>query len=221
MELKFDPQRLFTFLDRDLATIGDNDVFFRAIFKAGLNAFDLCDHIHALKDEAKDDVAIVEPRSLDGADEELGTIGVSTRVCHAQDTGTSVTKLEVLILETIPINGLAASTIAFCEVPALNHEILDYTMKFGSFVPEALFPGSQCTEVLSGLGCSLPIQPDDYATQVFVSVLYVEVHFVGNNWTLYGLSGRQHKNADDQCYEQYITRCHFLWGTTRQKRRGR
>jgi hypothetical protein len=43
------------------------------------------DHVHAFDDLAEDNVLAVEPRGLDGAEEELGPVGVRAGVGHRED----------------------------------------------------------------------------------------------------------------------------------------
>ena len=48
---------------------------------------------------AEDDVFAVEPVGLDGGYEELGPVGVGTRVGHGQKAGGAVLHQEVLVVE--------------------------------------------------------------------------------------------------------------------------
>lgn len=82
-----------------------------------------------------------------------------TSVCHAQQEGTVVLLLEVLIGELLAVNALAASAIALGEVSALDHKLLDHTVESTALVVEgfaalaqALLAGAERAEVLSGLG---------------------------------------------------------------------
>ena len=63
---------LFLFLDslRELPAVGDDDLLGRRAGPAAVG-LDLLDDVHALGDAAEDDVLAVEPRRLDGAEEEL------------------------------------------------------------------------------------------------------------------------------------------------------
>ena len=49
----------------------------------------------------------VNPRSRDGRDEELRSVGVLAGVGHAEQTLAGVTDLEVLILELVTVDRLA------------------------------------------------------------------------------------------------------------------
>ena len=86
-----------------------------------------------------------------GGDEELRAIGILTSVGHAKLSLLGMLQLEVLVGELLSIDGLAASTITFCEISTLNHELLDDTMKSRPFVPKAFFSSSQRSKVLRGL----------------------------------------------------------------------
>lgn len=67
----------------------------------GAELLDLLDDIHTLDNVAEDGVLAIQPGGLDGADEELGTVGVGASVGHGEDTGASVLQGEVLISEPI------------------------------------------------------------------------------------------------------------------------
>jgi hypothetical protein len=125
----------------------------------------------------KDNVLAIQPSSLNGGNEELRSIGVLTSIGHRQETRTSVTKLEVLICETIAIDRLATSSITIGEVTTLDHEILtihgmnkllrvaseqklvakylDDTVELATLIAIAFLSSSQSTEVLNSLGNGL------------------------------------------------------------------
>lgn len=71
-------------------------------------------------DRATDDVLSVEPRGLDGADEELRAVGVGTSIGHRHNAGASVLQGKVLILELVAVDGLATSSIVVGEVTSLE-----------------------------------------------------------------------------------------------------
>ncbi len=79
------------------------------------------------------------------------TIGIFASICHAEKPLLCVLQLEVLILELIPIDGLATRPVTVRKVSALNHELLDNAMEPGAFVAEALFTCRQSSEVFCGL----------------------------------------------------------------------
>src|SRR3989338_231280 len=88
----------------------------------GLHGFD---DVHAFDDLAKDDVLVVQEAGLDGADEELGAVGVGASVGHGQNSGAGVLELEVLVFKLLSIDGFAPSAIAFGEISTLTHKVLD------------------------------------------------------------------------------------------------
>lgn len=78
----------------------------------------------------------IEPRGLDGADEELRAVGAGTvdtllvrcreyrgkggdlpGVGHGEDTGASVRQVEVLVLELLAVDGLAAGALLCISYP--------------------------------------------------------------------------------------------------------
>jgi hypothetical protein len=63
----------------------------------------------------------IEPRGLDGADEELRAVGVGASVGHGEDALASVLQLEVLVLELLSVDRLASSAVPVGEVTALRH----------------------------------------------------------------------------------------------------
>ena len=91
------------------------------------------------------------PGGLDGADEELTSVGVGTSVGHAQYTGLGVLEHEVLISKLGSVDALASSSIVVGEVTTLAHESWDHTVEAGSLVPKSLLSGAEGSEVLSGL----------------------------------------------------------------------
>lgn len=58
---------------------------------------------------------------------------------------------EVLVLEFIAVDGLAASAVVIREIAALAHEVGDDAMECRAFVAIALLAGAQSTEVLACL----------------------------------------------------------------------
>jgi len=91
-------------LHLDLTRGSDRDGNLGAIARGRRGVLNRRDHIHALHNSAKHDVTSIQPGSLDSGDEELGSVRVLARVGHAQDTGTGVTELEVLVLKLGAIN---------------------------------------------------------------------------------------------------------------------
>jgi hypothetical protein len=136
--------------------------------RVGSVAFDLLDEVHALLDFTEDDVLAaaadvstklrteglgdsLQPRGLDGSDEELRTVGVGSSVGHRQQSRLGVLELEVLIGKLVAVDGLSTGTVSVGEVTALQHEVGDDSVEGGSGVAEALFTGAQGSEVGGGL----------------------------------------------------------------------
>ena len=61
----------------------------------------------------------VQPVSLDGGDEELGPVGVGTRVGHGQKAGGAVLHQEVLVIEGSTIDTFSTSSIKIFKVSSL------------------------------------------------------------------------------------------------------
>lgn len=59
---------------------------------------------------------------------------------------------EVLVLELVSVDGLAASAVVIGEVATLAHEVGDDAVEGGALVAIALLAGAQSTEVLARLG---------------------------------------------------------------------
>lgn len=130
----------------------------------GAELLDLLDDIHTLDNVAEDGVLAIQPGGLDGADEELGTVGVGASVGHGEDTGASVLQGEVLISELLAVDGLATGTVAAGEVTSLEHELGDDAVEGGTGITEALLASAESTEVLSALGGNIGAELHDNAT---------------------------------------------------------
>lgn len=53
----------------------------------------------------------------------LRAVGVRASICHGEETRACVLDLEVLVLELLAVDGLAACAILAREVTALEHEL--------------------------------------------------------------------------------------------------
>jgi len=93
-------------------------------------------------------VLVVQPVGLIGADEKLGAVGAGAGVGHGQDAGPGMLQHKVLVLELVPVDALAAGSVARREVSALAHELGDDAMEVRTVVPEALLAGAERAEVL-------------------------------------------------------------------------
>ena len=93
----------------------------------------------------------LQPRGLDGGNEELRTVGVGTGVGHAQQSRLGVLELEVLILELVAVDRLATGTVSVGKVTALEHKVGDNSVEGRVGVAETLFAGAESSEVGGGL----------------------------------------------------------------------
>lgn len=136
---------------RELTTIGDND-FLWGLARLRAEGFNLLDNIHAFYNGSEDDVSAVQPRSLHGGDEKLGSIGVGASVGHGQDSRAGVLEDEVLVSKLLTVDGLSTSAIVVCEVTSLQHEVGDHPVEGRVLVAKTLLAGAQGAEVFTGLG---------------------------------------------------------------------
>ena len=77
-------------------------------------------NVHALLHLPEHDVVAVQPGAGTGRDEELRTVRVGTAVGHGQKTGSSVLQGEVLVGETLSIDGLTARSVSVGEITSLR-----------------------------------------------------------------------------------------------------
>jgi len=120
--------------------------------RLGTNLLNLLDNLHTLGDVTEDAVLTVQPVGLNGAEEELGTVGVGALVSHGENTLTSVLKVEVLVLELLTVDGLTTGAVVVGEVTTLAHELGDNPVEGGTLVTETLLTGTELPEVLLGPG---------------------------------------------------------------------
>lgn len=66
-----------------LSTLHDLDCLRRLVSWALWHVFNLLNHVVPLQHFTKDYVPVIQPRRDDGRDEELGAVGVFSRVRHA------------------------------------------------------------------------------------------------------------------------------------------
>lgn len=104
-------------IDLQLSAVGDHDLL-GGLARLAAEALDRLDDLQTLDNLAEDDVTLVQPGGLHGADEELGAVRVGTGVGHAQDSGSRVLQREVLVLELVAVDRLAAGAVVVREVTA-------------------------------------------------------------------------------------------------------
>src|SRR5699024_7757584 len=101
---------------------GDSDAL-ASLARLRAVALDLLDDFHAIDDGSEDDVLAIQPGSLHGGDEELGSVGVGSSIGHRHDTGAGVLEVKVFVLKLVAIDGLATGAVVVGEVAALAHEV--------------------------------------------------------------------------------------------------
>ena len=129
-----------------LTALGDRH---RARRRTGLrpDGFDRLDDVHALAHGAEHDVLPVQPARRRRAQEELRPVRARSSVRHGQNSRTGVLELKVFILKLVPVDGFTPRAVVVGEIAALAHESRDDAVEARSLVSEALFPGTQRSEV--------------------------------------------------------------------------
>mgnify|MGYP004409350949 CR=1 FL=1 len=129
-----------------LTALGDRH---RARRRTGLrpDGFDRLDDVHALAPGAEHDVLPVQPARRRRAQEELRPVRARSSVRHGQNSRTGVLELKVFILKLVSVDGFTPRAVVVGEVAALAHESRDDAVEARSLVSEALFPGTQRSEV--------------------------------------------------------------------------
>ena len=84
--------------------------------------------------------------------------------------------LEVLILEFLAVDGLAASAIFVGEVTTLGHEVIDDSVEGASLVAKAFLASAELPEVLGSLGDDIVIELEDDAASLAATNVDVEEH---------------------------------------------
>nr|BAH79726.1 cyclophilin [Babesia bigemina] len=124
---------------------------------AGAVLLHLLDDVHAAGDLAEHDVLAVEPRALNGGDEELAAVGVGAAVGHGQQAGLVVPDGEVLVVEAPAVDAHAAGAVVVGDVATLAHElgndaVEDRVLEVALHTLHGLVTDAQGAEVLSGPG---------------------------------------------------------------------
>lgn len=119
--------------------------------RRGSLLLDGLDNVKTLDYLAEDDVLAVEPRSDDGGDEELGTIGVGTGIGHGKESRSSMLELEVLVGKLCAVDGFASGSISCGEIASLEHEVRDDSVEAAARVTEAMLSSGELSEILGGL----------------------------------------------------------------------
>ena len=103
----------------------DRDVLVRLVEPVALDVLDGLANFHAVGDAAEDGVLVVEPGRGHGGDEELGPVGVGSRVGHGHRKGAVVPEAWVeFVVELAAPDAFAAGAVAQ-RIARLDHEGFD------------------------------------------------------------------------------------------------
>ena len=81
--------------------------------------------LHALGDFSEHDVLTVQPRRLDGRNEELRAVRVASSIRHGKQSNDVVLEVEILVRKTLAINRLSSTSVTTSDVASLDHEVGD------------------------------------------------------------------------------------------------
>lgn len=123
---------------------------------------------------AKHNMFAVQVSRRAGADKELGSVGVTSSVGHAQKAQFIVLPGEVLICKFLAVDALSPSAVVSGEVSALDHEIFDHSVELGTLVSVSILSGTQLTEVPAGFGSGVIIQLEGHPLYWVVAVLDIK-----------------------------------------------
>jgi len=147
-----------------LTTGGDLQLL-GCLSRLGSIGFNRLHDIHTLRHPTKHHMFAIQPRRLHRRQEELGSIGIGSRIRHGQDSRSRVLQVEVLVSEFLSVDGLSAGSVSTSEITTLQHEVGNDPMEHASLVTEALLAGAQGTEVFRRLGHDVRPQFHDDTTK--------------------------------------------------------
>ena len=127
----------FAHLLLKLSAVCDDD-FSRQGALSCAETLDSRNQLKSTDDLSKYAVFAVEVRGKHSSDEELGSVGVGTRISHGQETNNVVLQGKVFISEFGSVNALASSSISSGEIATLQHELGDYSMERAPLVVQVL-----------------------------------------------------------------------------------
>lgn len=158
---------------QDLELTCDPDVHLGSVVCARRNILHLPQRQEAIYDPAKHDVFPVQKGARLSGDEELTSVGARPRVGHAEQTGLVVLEAEVLVFESVAVDGARSGAVCVDVVSTLAHKVLDDAVEDGVLVALGCVVGSelartQLTEVLTRPRDDVGIQLElDAACRVF------------------------------------------------------
>lgn len=94
-------------------------------------------HIASWRHSPENGVFPIEPACLDCCYEELAPVRIGACVGHRQ-TELFVLQWEVLVVEATAVYRPATCPISSCEVPALDHEVWNYSVELAAHVGQFL-----------------------------------------------------------------------------------
>ena len=114
-------------------------------------------HMLTVDHFAEHDMRAIQPRRVNGADKELGSVSAWTGVGHGQNSFAHMCQVEVFVFKPVAIDALPTCAVTVSEVTALAHELWDDAVKRATLVVQrlaltsnALLARAQSSKVLSG-----------------------------------------------------------------------
>ena len=112
-------------------------------------------------------------------DEELGSIGILSRIRHREQARGGMWEPDTLIVEFVAVDGLPTSAILVGDVTSLHHEALDDSVEDVALVMKALtlLTCADCAEIFSCLRDLLgeELEDDSASDWLFTSDFNVKV----------------------------------------------
>lgn len=137
-------------------------------------------NVHAFDDFAEHNMFAVQPGCLDGCDEELRAVRVSSRIGHGYPASSVVLEDKILILELIAVNRFTTSSVSSGEISTLEHKLIDNPMEFGALISEAWGALGQLDKVVHRFGHDVAKESDFDLAGRFTPNGDVEGHLVGH-----------------------------------------
>ena len=76
----------------------------------------------------------VQPWGVNGANEELRSVGIRPGICHGQDSLSLMSQVKVFVRKSSAVNGFSTGTIVVCEVSTLTHKLRNDAMEGAALV---------------------------------------------------------------------------------------